>query len=127
MGGDGRIVVGTRGTGVVFVYQINGEGVTYVGELVDIKASKSHEVAVGELQGGEPEAKETPEAAVFSSKIFEEGFIVLAFGGEDLGVEDLALLVDAEKDVQVFRVGVFVGSLVMAGLRFGTYVRGVFD
>ena len=61
------------------------------------------------------------------SEILEEGFIVLASGGDDLGMEDLALLVDAEKDVQVFRVGVVVGSLVMAGLRFGTDVRGVFD
>ncbi len=123
--GDGRIVVGTWGTGVVFVYQINGEGVTYFGELVDIEASESHEVAVGELQGGEPEAKEAPEAAVFLSEIFEENFIVLAFGGENLGMEDLAFLVDAEKDEQIFRIGVVVGILNMAGLCGGTYARGV--
>lgn len=71
----------------------------YFGELVDIKASKLYEVAVGELQRGKPEAKETSEAAVFTSEVFEENFIVLAFGGENLGMEDLAFLVDAEKDV----------------------------
>ena len=115
VGGDGRIVVGAWWTGVVFVYQITGKGVTYFGELVDIKASEFHEVAVGELQRGEPEAKEAPEAAVFLSEVFEENFIVLASGGENLGVEDLALLVDAEKDVQIFRIGVVVGILDMAG------------
>ena len=98
---------------------------TYVGELVDIKASKSHEVAVGELQRGEPEAKEAPEAAIFSSEIFEEGFVVLAFGGENLEVENLAFLVDAEKDVQIFRIGIVVRILDMAGLCGGTHVGGV--
>ena len=113
------------GTWVVFVYQIIGKREAYFGELIDIKASESYEVAVGELQRGEPEAKETPEAAVFFSEIFEENFIVLAFGGENLGVEDLAFLVDAEKDVQIFRIEVGVGILDMAGLCSGTYVRGV--
>ena len=112
------------GTRVVFVYQIIGKGVAYFGELVDIKASEFHEVAVRELQGRKPEAKEAPKAAVFLSEVFEENFIVLAFGGENLGMEDLAFLVDAEKDVQIFRIGV-VGILDMAGLCGGIYVRSI--
>ena len=127
VGGDRWVFVGPWGARVVLVYEVDREGVAYFRKLIDVEAGEFHEVAMGELQWGEPEAKEAPKAAVFFSETFEEGFIVLAFGGEDLGVEDLALLVDAEKDVQVFGVGGFVGSLVMAGLRFGTYVRGVFD
>ena len=103
------------GTWVVFVYQIIGKREAYFGELIDIKASESYEVAVGELQGGEPEAKEAPEAAEFQSEIFEENLIVLAFGGKNLGMENLAFLVDAEKDVQIFRIGI-IGILGMAGL-----------
>ena len=117
--------MGAWGTGVVFVDQITGKGVAYFGELVDIEPSEFDEVAVGELQWGEPEAKEAPEAAVILSEVFEENFIVLASGGENLGVKDLAHLVDAEKDVQVFRVGVVVSILDMAGLYSGTYVRSV--
>ena len=58
------------------------------------------------------------------SEIFEEGFIVLVFGGEDLRVEDLASLVDAEKDVQIFRMGAFIGILDMAGLCGRRYISG---
>ncbi len=97
----------------------------YFRELIDVEAGEFHEIAMGELQWGEPEAEEAPEAAVFLSEIFEEGFIVLAFGGEDLGVEDLAFLVDAEKHVQIFRIGVVVGVLDMARFCGGTNVRGV--
>ena len=103
------------GTWVVFVYQIIGKREAYFGELIDIEASEFYEVAVGELQGGEPEAKEPPEAAEFQSEILKENLIVLAFGGEDLGMEYLAFLVDTEKDVQIFRIGV-VGILGIAGL-----------
>ena len=127
MGGDRWVFVGPWRTRVVLVYEVDREGVAYFRELVDVEAGEFHEIAMGELEGGEPEAKKPPKAAVFLSEIFEEGFIVLAFGGDNLGVEDLALLVDAEKDVQIFTVGIFVGSLVMAGLRFGTNIRGVFD
>ena len=97
----------------------------YFRKLVDVEAGEFHEIAMGELQWGEPEAEKAPEAAVFLPEIFEEGFIVLAFGGEYLRVEDLAFLVDAEKHVQLFRAGVVVGILDMAGLGGGTYLRRV--
>ena len=96
---DRWVFVGPWGARVVLVYEVDREGMAYFRKLVDVEAGEFHEITMGELEGGEPEAKITPKAAVFLSEIFEEGFVVLAFGGEDLGVEDLALLVDAEEDV----------------------------